>query len=100
MSFGCSSTENEFDLVWLRARICMMTDADLIREIQAGEYMCSPQANFGGPPLKVFVIQLREAWAEWNRRRKDHCRPRQARCFMWRGAASNSPVEGFSYLNC
>ena len=30
--------------------------------------MCSPMANFGKPPRKVFVIQLEEVKAEWRRR--------------------------------
>jgi hypothetical protein len=29
--------------------------------------MCSPYANLGKPPLEAFVIQLREARAEWRR---------------------------------
>jgi hypothetical protein len=45
-----------------------MTDEELIREGKTGRYMCSPMANFGKPPRKVFVIQLEEAKAEWRRR--------------------------------
>jgi hypothetical protein len=45
-----------------------MTDEELIREGEAGRYLCSPMANFGKPPRKVFVIQLEEAKAEWRRR--------------------------------
>jgi hypothetical protein len=30
--------------------------------------MCTPEANLGAPPRRVFVIQLEEARAEWRRR--------------------------------
>jgi hypothetical protein len=34
-------------------------------------YMCSPKANTGKPPRDAFVIQLREARAEWRRRLRE-----------------------------
>lgn len=35
---------------------------------ESAGYMCSPAANLGKPPREPFVIQLREARAEWKRR--------------------------------
>ena len=68
-SVGFSTNdENEVDLESLRARYRKMSDTKLQRDIQAGEYLCSPQANFGKPPRQVFVIALREARAESERR--------------------------------
>jgi hypothetical protein len=63
-------TSEAVDLDELRARLRKMTDADLIEFGKAARYMCSPKANLGKPPRQSFVIQLREARAEW-RRRKD-----------------------------
>lgn len=48
-------------------RAAPMTDTELIR-FGAGRYMTSPEANLGKPPRETFVIQLREARAEWRRR--------------------------------
>jgi hypothetical protein len=45
-----------------------MSDEELVRETEEGRHMCSPQANFGKPPRKVFVVQLEEVKAEWRRR--------------------------------
>ena len=45
-----------------------MTDAKLLRFGRGNRYMCSPYANLGKSPLEPFVIQLREARAEWRRR--------------------------------
>jgi hypothetical protein len=68
-SVGFSSNdENEIDLESLRARFRKMSDEKLQRDIKAGEYLCSPQANFGKPPRQVFVIALREARAELEQR--------------------------------
>jgi len=68
-SVGFSTNdENEVDLESLRARFRKMSDEKLRRDIQAGEYLCSLQANFGKPPRQVFVIALREARAELERR--------------------------------
>ena len=65
-SVGFSS--DEVDLESVRARLRKMTDAELQRDIRLGEHMCSPQTNFGRPPHPPYVIQLREARAEWDRR--------------------------------
>ena len=51
-------TGDQVDLEAFRARFRKITDEELIREGKAGRYMCSPQANFGKPPRKVFVVQL------------------------------------------
>ena len=61
-------TGDEIDLDAFRARLRRMTDEELIREGKARRYMCSPTANFGKPPRKVFVVQLEEVKAEWRRR--------------------------------
>ena len=70
-SVGFSSNGGEVDLESLRARLRKKSDAELQRDIRAGEYMCSPHANFGKPPRQTFVIQLREAKAEWDRRKTE-----------------------------
>ena len=62
MSVGFSGSEDEVDLESLRTRLRKMNDAELIREIRAGQSLCSP--NFGKTPRQVFVIQLEEAEAE------------------------------------
>ena len=56
------------DIEALRERLRKMTDAELLRFGKDNRYMCSPCANLGKPPLETFVIQLREARAEWKRR--------------------------------
>jgi len=56
------------DVEDLRERLPKMTDAELLRFGKDNRYMCSPYANLGKPPLDAFVIQLREARAEWRRR--------------------------------
>ena len=67
-------TSDEVDLEGYRARLCKMTDEELIREGRAGRYLCSSTANFGKPPRKVFMVQLEEVKAEWSRRhpKSDH----------------------------
>jgi hypothetical protein len=57
----------EFDLEKLRKPLRKMTDAQLLEFGRAGRRVCSPEANFGKLPREVFVIQLREARAEWRR---------------------------------
>jgi hypothetical protein len=61
-------TTDEGDLESYRARLRKMSDEELIREGKAARYLCSPMANFGKPPRKVFVVQLEEVKAEWRRR--------------------------------
>jgi hypothetical protein len=45
-----------------------MTEEQLINFGKAARFMCSPEANRYEPPREVFVIQLKEARAEWRRR--------------------------------
>jgi hypothetical protein len=59
--------ENELDLEALRAKLRRMSDRELLRFGRSARYMCSPAANIGKEPRKVFVIQLREAVEEWRR---------------------------------
>jgi hypothetical protein len=57
-----------FNLEELRERLHKMPD-EKVREFgEAARYMCSPTAMQGKPPLPVYVIQLKEATAEWRRR--------------------------------
>jgi len=56
-----------FELEELRARLRKMSDAELLRFGKAARSMAAPEANFG-KPSEVYVIQLREARAEWRRR--------------------------------
>ena len=56
------------DIEDLRARLRKMTDAELLRFGKDNRYMCSSYTNMGKAPLEAFVIQLREARAEWRRR--------------------------------
>jgi hypothetical protein len=60
--------ENELDLEALRARLRRMSDRELLLFGRAARYMCLPDANHGGGPRQVFVIQLGEAAMEWRRR--------------------------------
>lgn len=53
----------------LRERFQRMSDEDLLKFGKAARYMCTLKANLGRPPREAFVIQLREARAEWRRRR-------------------------------
>jgi hypothetical protein len=62
-------TQDAIDVDELRARLRKMTDAELIAFGKAARNMCSPAANLGQPPREPFMIQLREARAEWKRRR-------------------------------
>jgi hypothetical protein len=56
------------DVEALRERLRKMTDRELLRFGKDNRYMCSSYANLGKPPLEGFVIQLREARAEWRSR--------------------------------
>jgi len=59
-----------FDVDALRTRLRKMSDEDLRKFGQAARYMVSPKSNMGKPPLPAFVLQLEEARAEWQKRRK------------------------------
>jgi hypothetical protein len=45
-----------------------MSDADLLRFGSAAASLCRPGGQFGHPPRRVFVEQLQEPRAEWQRR--------------------------------
>jgi hypothetical protein len=53
----------------VRARRRKMSDADLLRFGRAAASLCRPEGQFGHAPRHVFVDQLQEARAEWQRRR-------------------------------
>jgi hypothetical protein len=59
---------DEFDVEALRVRLQKMSDEQLVKFGKAAAFMCSPKASFGEPPREAFVIQLKEARAEWRRR--------------------------------
>jgi hypothetical protein len=58
------------DVDALRTRLRKMSDEELREFGKAARYMVSPTANMGKPPLPTFVLQLKEARAEWRRRQK------------------------------
>ena len=58
----------DFNVEEVRLRLRKMNDAELLRFGQAAKYMCTPYANLGQSPREEFVVQLREARAEWRRR--------------------------------
>ena len=61
------STDN-FDIEQLRARLRKMSEKELIEFGKNVRYLCSPEANFGRPPLESWSMQLEEAKGEWRRR--------------------------------
>jgi hypothetical protein len=65
MSIGFNE---EFDIPSLQKRLREMSDEKLLQFGRDAKYMCSPYANLGQPPREVFVIQLKEAKLEWQRR--------------------------------
>ena len=58
-----------------------MSDNELLAYGRAARHMCSPDANLGKPPREVFVVQLKEARAEWRRRHP-------------KGGHTDGPAEG------
>jgi hypothetical protein len=62
--------EVEVDLEGLRDRLQKMSDQELRRFELAAKFMCAPGANLGKPARQTFVIQLAEARAELERRKK------------------------------
>lgn len=65
MSIGFNE---EFDIRSLQKRLHEMSGEELFQFGRDAKYMCSPYANLGQPPREVFVIQLKEAKLEWQRR--------------------------------
>ena len=57
------------DIEQIRTRVRKMDDYALLRYGTSAKYMCSREANQGRPPREAFVLQLREARAEWKRRK-------------------------------
>jgi hypothetical protein len=45
-----------------------MSDDELLKFGKSARSLCDPKNNYGRPPREVFLIQLREARAEWKRR--------------------------------
>jgi len=66
---GPCTAFDELDVTTLRERLQKMSDDELVKFGKAAGYMCSPAANLGHAPLRAFVIQLDEAWAEWRKRK-------------------------------
>jgi len=60
--------EAALDLDELSARLRARNDQMLLRWGEAAARLCRLEANLGAPPREVFVVQLREARAEWRRR--------------------------------
>jgi len=60
------SQDDNINLEDLRARLGKMSDDELLRWGTAARSMSN--GNFGKPPRPIFVIQLKEARAEWRRR--------------------------------
>lgn len=60
--------QSEVNLEQLRARLRGMRDDELLRFGRDARFMCSPKADLGQPAREVFIIQLKEARAEWRRR--------------------------------
>jgi hypothetical protein len=58
----------EIDLEQLRARLRKMSDTELIRFGKAARFLCRPGKE---PPREAFAVQLREARAEWRRRKAE-----------------------------
>jgi hypothetical protein len=60
-------TQVEVNVEDLCQRLQRMPETELLCFGLAAKYMCSPEANYG-PSREGFMIQLREARAEWRRR--------------------------------
>jgi hypothetical protein len=58
----------EFEIERLRARLRAIPDSQLLQVGQAAKMLCSTEINADGPPLELYVVQLREAREEWRRR--------------------------------
>jgi hypothetical protein len=68
MEIGQGGVEQVPDVEKIRARIQKMTDSELAEYGRSAKYMTSAKANLGKPPRETFVVQLREALEEWNKR--------------------------------
>ena len=59
---------DKFDEEKERERLRKLSNGELIRDGKTARYMRSPAANFGKPPLEVYVMGLRLCKEEWRRR--------------------------------
>ena len=57
-----------FNTEELRTRLRVMPDEKLHQFGEAARFMCTPEANLHKSPLPIYVLQLKEATAEWRRR--------------------------------
>ena len=57
-----------FNAEELRTRLRVMPDEKLHQFGKAARYMCTREANLHKSPLPIYVLQLKEATAEWRRR--------------------------------
>ena len=57
-----------FSVEELRKRLRVMPDEKLHQFGEAARYMCTPEANLHKSPLPIYVLQLKEATAEWRHR--------------------------------
>jgi hypothetical protein len=55
----------------LRARLRQMDDPELLRYGLIAKLSCTVESNDAAPPLETHMVQLREARAEWDRRKRD-----------------------------
>ena len=62
------SIGQDFDIENLRERLHKLSERELIQFGKDVRYLCSPESNFGKPPLEVWAAQLREGCEEWRRR--------------------------------
>ena len=59
---------HQIDVEGLRSNLRNMNDTELVRFGTAARYMCSLSANKRRRPREEFLVQVREARAEWRRR--------------------------------
>jgi hypothetical protein len=59
--------QTKFDVEELCQHLKTMPETELLRFGQVVKYMCSPKENCESPG-EAFIVQLREARAEWRRR--------------------------------
>lgn len=60
--------DNPLDIAALRRRLQRMDEKALQSFGKAAGFLCRPEQCHGDKPRDVFVIQLKEAQAEWRRR--------------------------------
>ena len=60
--------EQPLEVEELRAWLRRMSDEELRAFGETARHRCSLEVNGGKPPQEMFVVQLHEASAEWQRR--------------------------------